>query len=343
MAQAKNGNVYFKDAEHLIRSYREMASIFPAIKPQGYSRRQKAGPESARILTSMWSDQHYGTDLTAAEHLVAYSNREECRATAKILQNILDYKTDKRDSTTLHLDFGGDDFAGMLGHDDSFSAELQVQMARTSHIEAQIIAVAAANFPHVVVHRTWGNHGRDTLRHKGRADNFKWVNWEFATWLTVQALCRDQKNVRWVTDRKPVGFTNMFGWRKLRTHGDTVLGAKPGSPAFASQLNKISASPYYGGKHVDVACLGHWHSGQQFTEGHTEVFVNPALIPPDGFSQSHGFLTACGQFIFETTAKYAVGDSRKVRVGIEDYRNSALDGLITPWDIDMVFTEDDAA
>lgn len=339
----KNGNVYYKDAEPLIRSYREMAQMFPAIKPDGYSRKQKAGPESDRILTSMWSDLHYGTDLTAADHLVAYSNLEECRATAKVVTNILSYKLDKRDSTTLHLDFLGDLFAGLLGHDDSFSAELQVQMARTGHIVSQVIALCAAQYRNILVTMQPGNHGRDTLRHKGRADNHKWVNWEFATWLTVQALCRDLKNVRWITDRKPVGFTQMFGWRKLRTHGDTVLNAKPGSGAFSTQLAKISSSPYYGNKHVDVACLGHWHTGQQFTENHTEVFVNPALIPPDGFAQSHGYLTACGQFLFETTAKYAVGDVRKVRVGIEDYKSTKLDGLISPWTMDMVFHEDEAA
>ena len=336
----KNSNVYFKDAAHLIRSYREMASIFPAIKPAGYSRKKAAGPESSRILTSMWSDQHYGTDLTAADHLVAYSNVEECRATARVLKNILDYKIDKRAATTLHLDFLGDDFAGMLGHDDSFSAELQVQMARAAHIESQVIAIASAEFPSVVVTRQFGNHGRDTLRHKGRADNFKWVNWEFATWLTVRALCRELQNVRWVTNRRPVGFTEMLGWRKLRTHGDTVLGGKPGTTTFSTQLNKISSSPYYGAQRIDIACLGHWHSGQQFTDGHTEVFVNPALIPPDGFSESHGFLTACGQFIFETTEKFAVGDVRKIRVGIEDYRDSQLDGLIEPWSLDMVFETD---
>lgn len=337
MGHSKSNNVYFKDSKQLIESFKDIASIFPPIKPVAYSRKRPTTVEKDRILTSMWSDQHYGTDLTAADHLVAYSGIEEARATAHILRNILDYKVDKRAGTALHLDFNGDDFAGLLGHDDSFSAELQVQMARAAHLESQVIAACAAQFPLVVCNRQWGNHGRNTLRHKQRADNFKWVNWEFAVWQTVRALCRDLQNVRWVTDRRPVGFTKMFGFTKLRTHGDTVLSARPGTPGFSTQLNKIASSPYYDVGKIDIACLGHWHSGQQFSDGHTEVFVNPALIPPDGFSESHGFLTVCGQFLFETTPRYAVGDVRKVRVEPHNLADASLDGLVSPWTLDMAF------
>ena len=336
----KNSNFYFKDARPVIEAYRQAAALFPKIKPSGYSAKKGQGNTPARILTAMWSDQHYGTDLTAEDHLLAYSNREECRATAKIVSNILEYKKDKRANTQLHLDFLGDDFAGMLGHDDKSLPELQIQSIRAAHIEAQVVAHCAANYPSVVVTRTWGNHGRDTLRHKGRADNFKWLNHEFTMWQQVRALCRGLGNVQWKTDKRPVGYSKLFGWQKLRTHGDTILGGKPGTTTFAAQLANISSSPYYNGP-VHIAVLGHWHSGLQFTANHTEVFVNPALIPPDGYSESNGYLTAAGQFMFETTEKYAVGDVRKVRIDPKDYQDGGLDGLIQPWSEDLVFEEHD--
>ena len=339
----KNGNVYFHEADYLLSEYKKLATLFPAIKPTGYARKRSDPKEHQRILNAMWSDQHYGTDLTSEDHLVAYSNREECRATAKVVSNILDYKKDKRAHTQLHLVFIGDDFAGQLGHDDRSSPELQIQSARAAHIEAQVIALCAAEFPSVVVSRSWGNHGRDTLRHKGRADNYKWINHEFTMWTKVRAVCRDLANVKWRTDRRGYGYSQLFGWQMLRTHGDTILGGKPGSTAFASQLANISSSPYYNGP-VHITCLGHWHSGVQFTVNHTEVFVNPALIPPDGFSQSHSYLTAAGQFVFETTEKYPVGDTRKVRINPKDYCDSSLDGLIQPWSVNLEFeTEEEAA
>lgn len=335
----KSSLYYYKEPAKsaLLESLRDVAQLYPAIKPSGYAAK-KGDKKTDRVLTAMWSDQHYGSDLDRREHLLAYSNREETRATAKVLGNILGYKTDKRDQTMLDLDFLGDEFAGLLGHDDNAVAPLTFQVCRTSHLLSQIIGLCAAAFPKVRVTKKPGNHGRNLLRHQGRADNAKWDNFETMMFEIVRGTCRNLTNVTWRNSRRAWTINKAFGWNKFLTHGDTEGNFKPGSVSFEKWVSSINASPYYGGR-IDIVELGHWHSGQQFSVNHTEVFVNPALIPPDGHSASGNYLTACGQFMFESTERYAVGDIRKVRVNPSDYADSGLDGLLQPWSEDLVFNE----
>lgn len=337
--QKKSALYYYKTPREseLLRLFKEASSAYPAIKPEGYSKKEDKKPVK-RILTALWSDMHYGTDLQQDEHLRPYGNTEESRRTAKIVSNILDYKRDKRTETQLHLDFNGDDFAGMLGHDDRKHAELTAQIFRTAHLEAQIVSRCATEFPSVRVHRGYGNHGRNTLRHHGRADNTKWENFELLAFQLVRGLCRDLKNVVWAVNKRPTMTIPMFSWKKFMTHGDTVLGGKPGSPQFERQLSGVNSSPYYRGPY-DVVELGHWHQLMHFSVGSSRVIVNPALIPPDGFSESNGYLNECGQVLYETTERYPVGDFRAVIVGPEDDHNSKLDALISPWTEHLVFTD----
>jgi hypothetical protein len=343
MSQPKKSSLYYYKEPHkseLLEQVRNATAYYPAIKPTGYATK-KSTAEVRRVLTAMWSDLHYGSDLDKREHLLPYSNLEETRATAKILTNILSYKPEKRSVTTLDLDFLGDEFAGLLGHDDRAVAPLTFQLLRTSHLIAQVIAHCAAQFPSVRVTKKPGNHGRNLLRHHGRADNAKWDNFETIMFEMVRQICRDLKNVTWRNSRRSWTINKVFGWNKFLTHGDTVGGnARPGTQGFEKFVASINASPYYGGR-IDIVEMGHWHSGQQFSVNHTEVFVNPALIPPDGHSESGNYLTACGQFIFESTEKFAVGDVRKIRISPEDYTDSSLDGLLKPWSEEIVFEEDD--
>lgn len=342
MTKGRSSLYYYSEPRKsaLLDNIREAAQHYPTVPVLGYAKRKSAPANVSRILTSMWSDQHYGSDLDRREHLRAYSNVEEARATAKVLKNILDYKLDKRDQTALDLDFLGDEFAGLLGHDDHAVAPLTFQVLRGSHLISQVVAQAAAAFPTVRVTKKPGNHGRNLLRHKGRADNAKWDNFETIMFELVRGMCRNLPNVTWRNSRRAWTINKVFGWSKFLTHGDTEGNFKPGSSSFEKWVSSINASPYYGGR-IDVIEMGHWHSGQQFSVNHTEVFVNPALIPPDGHSASGNYLTACGQFIFESTERYPVGDIRKVRVNPEDYQDASLDGLISPWTEDMVFVEEE--
>lgn len=322
----------------LLQAFIDASELFPAIKPQPYARKAKT-EDFNRVLTVHLSDLHFGTDLKPDEHLLAYSNREEARRLAHILKNTLDYKTDKRDQTTLQILLNGDLFAGLLGHDDRAVAELTVQMLRCVHLLVQFVAHCCGHFRRVVVRVQPGNHARNLLRHHQRADNAKWDNFELITAVMMQGPLRQHTNLVWDIPKRPISFFKVFGHQFAMTHGDTVLGKKPGTAALEAALSGMKASGFYklAGK-MDVLFLGHWHKGILESVGDTVVITNPPLLPPDGFSESSGYLNACGQWLVESTPAYAVGDTRLVRVDESQDKDKSLDSLISPWTESLVFT-----
>lgn len=341
MASKKSSLVYYEGGRprYLLEAFREAAELFPPIKPTKYASESKAY-EPNRVLTAHLSDLHFGTDLLPEEHLLAYSNVEEARRLAYVIKNVIDYKTDKRDATALQLLFNGDLLAGLLGHDDRAVAELTVQMLRAVHIIVQAIAACCQHFKRVTVRVQYGNHGRNLLRHMQRQDNRKYENFELLIMMMATGPLRDFKNLRWDIPKRPVSFWKVFEHQFGMTHGDTVAGKKPGTQTLASALAEIRASSFYGLKgQLDVFFMGHWHKGIMEVAGDTTVVCNPALLPPDGHSESNGYLNACGQWLIESTPHFAVGDARLVRVGVEQDKNSKLDAIISPWTESLVFKQ----
>lgn len=340
MASKKSSLVAYigQEPSALLKRFAEVAQDnYPAVVVKPYKSASK-GYEPNRVLTVELSDLHIGTDLNAAEHLQAFSNVEEARRLAAVLKNVLDFKTDKRDRTALQILLNGDLFAGLLGHDDRAVDLLTSQMLRTAHLITQFVAQCCAHFASVTVRFQPGNHGRNKLRHFARADNAKWDNFETMTMMVVIGQFRGVPNVRWDIPRRPVSFWKVFGHQFGMTHGDTVAGKKPGTPSLSSALAEVKASSFYNLRGtLDVFFLGHWHKGIMEVLGDTTVFCNPALVPPDGHSESSGYLNACGQWLVETTPDYPVGDCRLVRVGAEQDRDRSLDSLISPWAINMAF------
>lgn len=322
----------------LLEAFRDAADLFPKIVPKHYALQSKKY-EPKRVLSVLLSDLHFGTDLLANEHLVAYSNQEEARRLAHILKNVLDYKTDKRDETALQILLNGDLFAGLLGHDDRAVAELTVQMMRAAHLLTQFVAQCCAHFKRVTVRVQYGNHGRNLLRHKMRQDNRKHENFELLTAVMMAGPLSSFKNLRWDIPRRPVTFWKCFEHQFGMTHGDTVFGKKPGTDSLAAAVAKATSSRFYGLKgNLDVLFLGHWHKGLMELVGDTTILVNPPLLPPDGHSESSGYLNACGQWLVESTPAHSVGDARLVRVGVEQDKDSRLDALIGAWSENLIFT-----
>lgn len=337
---SKSSLFYYEGREPtaLLKQFRDVASLMPVIKPTGFANRANTyTPE--RCLTVALSDLHFGTDLTPHDHLRAYSNKEESRRLAHILKNVLEYKQDHRDKTVLQILLNGDLFAGLLGHDDRAVAELSVQMLRTVHLLVQFVSACALAYKKVVVRVQYGNHGRNKLRHFSRADNSKWENFELITAVMLQGPLRTFKNITWDIPRRPISFWKVFGHQFAMTHGDTVLGKKPGSDALGNAVAAVRASSFYNLKgKLDVLFLGHWHQGMLQLHGDTCILVNPPLLPPDGHSESSGYLNACGQWLLESTANYAVGDTRLVIIPEKVDTDTSLDALISPWTESLVFT-----
>lgn len=317
-----SGNVF-------LEKLRDIAKTFPKWEPKGYAKRRSV-VNADRVLNSLWSDMHYGADLLRVEMPEAFTAIEEARRTAKVVQNMVEYKTDKRNSTRLHLLYNGDGLEGMLGHDDRASAELVEQFARFQWLFKQVIFRAAEAFPIVDVYWLPGNHGRNKQRHPDRATSGKYDNFEMMVGIALRERT-EGGNVRWHMGRKPYGVIETFGKHRLfMTHGDTLLSKNPDVSTFAGELAKINASRYYQGT-FDTFALGHWHrpASRLLDSGH--VFVNGSLVPPNGHAEANGFLSQCGQWLWETTEKYPVGDQRLVRVGPEDDADAALDSIVAPY------------
>ncbi len=337
---------YSKPSEsRLLRLINEASKALPPLEPKGYAQKTRASDGHGRVLTVLLSDLHIGTDLLSSQHLRRFGTTEEARRLAYILRNVLEYKTDKRDDTVLHIDLNGDLIAGMLGHDDKMAAPLTNQIFRAEHLLSQFVWHCATHFKRVAIHWQAGNHGRNLLRHKtGRADNEKYENFELIIAMAIRNRCRGLKNVTWSITRRPWSDIPFFGWHKLMTHGDTVMGAKPGTKGFRGLVAEINASPYYRQGGYDVIELGHWHDPEAFMTGRTRVFVNGAMIPPDGHSESQGYLNLCAQWLYEATERFPVGDMRRLELPFDVDSDDSFDALISPWDLSLVFTDtDDAA
>jgi hypothetical protein len=201
----------------------------------------------------------------------------------------------------------------------------------------QGIAHCAAHFKRVDVHFSPGNHGRNVARHPQRATSGKWDSHETVIYYGVMKACAALSNVRFDLPKTPYVTFDYFGHKAIATHGDTVL--RPGNPGKAvriasleEQINRINASlPDL--NEYKVVLLGHVHTAVAMQLGNgTFLLINPALIPVDPFAVSLGYLeSACGQWMFESTPEYPVGDFRLIHVTAEDDRNSDLDQVIKPW------------
>lgn len=293
-----------------------------------------------RVLNLVISDTHYGSDLIPDETGVSYGPVEEARRTAKVFDQAVNYKTEHRDNTGIVCHLMGDLIQGQL-HDMRDGAPLAEQMARAIHILAQGLRYLSENFSRVVVPVTEGNHGRRKDRHPGRATFQKWDSNERTIYYALKKIAEHAgwTNVEFHMPKTPYYRVDVLGNSIFGTHGDTVIN--PGNPHksinvgnMTNQVNKIMAAERAQDLPATrVVLMGHVHiSSRVRLPGKVIVFTNPALIPPDNFSNSIGsFDGACGQWLFETTEEHAVGDIRDIEVDFHTDRDSSLDAIIAPY------------
>lgn len=291
----------------------------------------------SRILNLVFSDVHIGADLKIEETGSAnYGPVEESRRVAAIVREVINYKPQYRETTELEVMLLGDLVQGQL-HDPRDGAPLAEQICRAIHVFAQALQQLAANFPKVRIHCATGNHGRNTARHHNRAVNQKWDSYETVIYYALKAALQNQKNVEFFIPKTPYGYYEVFGQKILYTHGDTVLN--PGYPnksinikGLEAQLNTINAS-LTDTKEVKVAVVGHVHTASQtYLSNGSTMLTNGALIEPDQYAVSIGIIeTQTGQFLFESSPGFAVGDTRFVRVGKKEDNDAALDKIVVPW------------
>jgi predicted phosphodiesterase len=310
-------------------------SVFKGrMAPVKYPKKKKA---IKRFFNLVISDTHFGSDVKAEETGVAnYGVKEESRRLAKVVQETIEYKKEHRAETALNVLLIGDLTNGTL-HDPRDGAPMAEQVCRAIHLLSQALMRLASEFPSVDVYCESGNHGRRKERHYGRATNQKWDSYETIIYYALKQALANQKNVKIHITKKPYDHFEVFGKKILYTHGDSVLN--PGYPgkdikigSLETQLNKINAG-LKDTEEYSVAVVGHVHVfSQTLLSNGVYMITNGALIPPDEFAVSIGILESpCGQLLFESVEGYPVGDTRFIRVGVDEDKNASLDKIIQPW------------
>lgn len=308
------------------------------VVPTGYAMKKHGAPIK-RSVCLMLSDLHIGSDLSGVDNPQPFGALEEARRLEYVLRQTIDYKPQYRKDSELVLMWNGDLIDGLLLHDFRDGAPLAEQKAAFWSYSMTFIAQCAAAFPSVRVFFKPGNHGRDKVRHPGRATSRKWNGHEWEMGYALMLACSGLRNVTWevepdgVLNRSPISIVDLHGANFLLTHADTEI--KLGHPDTKArenlaQLSGINSSMRYGAT-FEAAGFGHYHTGRYQVGSGLRVLWNGALIPPNGHARTSGYEESCGQWLWEAVAGYPVGDVRFIEVGRSQDRDERLGSMIKPF------------
>lgn len=302
------------------------------IEPTGYALKP-AGGNRKRTVCLLLSDLHLGAELSSLDEPMPFRAVEEARRLEYVVRQALDYKPQYREQSELLLLLNGDLIEGLLLHDLRDGAPLTEQKVIFWRYMSQALALFAQQFPRVRVVCQPGNHGRDKVRHPGRATSRKWDGHEWEMYYALRMMSSSLRNVEWQIDFRAASAIDLYGSWLGMTHGDTEV--KLGDPDTkarenAAALDRINSTRTYG---VEFAawCVGHFHK-PRYQPRSPRVIYNGALVPPNGYARGAGYVgESTGQFLWEAVEGYPVGDLRFVEVGRAQDQDERLGRLITPF------------
>jgi len=197
---------------------------------------------------------------------------------------------------------GGDLIEGSLQHDQRDGLPLAEQQYVFWSYLSRFVGYCAAEFPKVRVVCQPGNHGRNKLRHFGRATSSKWDSFEWAMYRALEMMWSGLKNVSWDIPFRALSLVQIQGSTLLFTHGDTEI--KLGDPDTQTKSNQTNLLALRESDSIedrfDAACFGHYHK-PRLQMGKIPCLFNGALVPPNGYARSAGYVgERCGQWYFES-------------------------------------------
>lgn len=303
------------------------------IRPAGYAKKVVKRNQS-RTAIIVLSDLHFGSDLRAIDNPEAFGAEEESRRFASIVQQVSDYKSQYRNDQRLLVCANGDLIEGALGHDQRDGAPLTEQKGACLHYFQQAIAQWARDYPSVHIEWQPGNHGRDKLRHPGRATSSKWDGHEWWLGYCLAQMCKGLPNVTFSVPFRAVSSIKVYNHWFLQTHGDTeVRLGDPDTQASRNEkeLAKVNSTRVFGHEYA-VGIFGHFHKLRRFPWRSIEAIFNGCLVPPAGYARTSGYINErCGQVIMEATEDYPVGDLRNLYVGASEDRDAILNKIVSPF------------
>jgi Calcineurin-like phosphoesterase len=306
------------------------------VVASGYARAPASGRKK-RSVCVLLSDLHLGAELLAAENPMPYRKVEEARRLEYILRQVLDYKPQYRKDSELVILLNGDVIEGMLMHDFRDGAPLTEQKVVFQLAMEKFIAECARVYPKVRIYCQPGNHGRDKIRHPGRATSSKWDGHEWQMYYALSRACQNLRNVEWDIPFRAIGKVDLHGSWLLLSHSDTEV--EMGHPDTKAKenlatLDKINATRLYGVEFA-AAAFGHYHT-PRYLPSRPRVIFNGALVPPNGHARGKKYIgEACGQFIWEAVEGYPIGDVRFIEVGRAQDEDERLGSIIKPFRFDL--------
>lgn len=302
------------------------------VVPTGYATR-KPNLAAKRTVVIHLSDLHLGAELSALDEPMPFRAVEEARRLEYVLRQAIDYKPQYRKNTKFALLLNGDLIEGQLMHQIGAGAPLTEQKAIAWHLLSRFIGELARAFPDGDVYCQPGNHGRDKVRHPGRATWRKWDGHEWEIYYALRQMCSGLKNVRWSLPFRAVSVIDLHGSILGMSHGDTEIKLGPPDTAAknnARELDRINSTRLHGVE-FDAWAFGHFHM-PRYVPGNPRVIYNGALIPPNGHARASGYIgEPTGQFIWESVAGFPIGDVRFIEVGQAQDRDERLGTILTPF------------
>lgn len=281
-------------------------------RPRTLRRRSKM--RCKRQLSALVSDTHFGL---AVDPLEVPGGRYDWNIATRRLETyaaqVIDYKTQYRDQTSLNILLGGDIMHGVIHLSDSGIDFLSRQIVGSIQLLSQFVEACADYFPKVRVICTSGNHDRCVHQSNERALSQKWDSYATIVYRCVQMNTANLGNVSWDIPDTPYTLYKVFTHDCVLMHGDT--NGKVPHPSKSINAAKVIKELYQLNTAHQIQlksmALGHHHQYWSLQEGDCRILGNGSLIGMDTYSQSLGNHTCHPhQIMWESTPEFAVGDTR---------------------------------
>lgn len=310
--------------------------------------RTKDSKDEHRSVCTVWSDQHFGTNVKGDEMngINEYNWTVAARRLGMLCEQIATFKQEKRhlhDELVIFL--LGDNIAGVIHNQEGPHNDLSIfQIAGTLSYYIQALNYLKQFYPKIRVYCQPGNHGRVMHKDsKDRAMQQKFDSLENYIFVGLSAVFQKDSKVFIEASKAPYIDTEVQGHRVFATHGDTVFDV--GNPGQTINLAKISkqvsdrnSEVDAGQKKYEMFITGHVHHPVYTHVGKgIKVIVNGCLIGTDPYALSVGITNSQpAQVLFEATKRYVQGDIRSIYANDAD-SETKYEKIIKPYNYEIVF------